>query len=372
MATDRFALSEQELETLLTSAAFAPSGGNIQPWRVVAKAGSAGRTGPDRLEIHLDKTRSTSFLDAGRYASVMALGSFTENLSIAADALGLAHKINLPEYRGIDGPVALVVFKRRRKAAPGRNPLYPWIGTRVTNRKLGDGSAVSEKDLGALGRAASSERGACRLAARGEAADREEIARILGKADVVRMFNPTLHRQMFEEVRWTAEEAERTKDGIDVATLEMPPEAIGQMGALRSFDVVKQVPPQAIEGMAQPPLVGCSHVCLLVLKKPLKPQNLFAAGRALGRVWLHATRLGLSVQPWTVLPFFLIRVDQFGGEGFSLDEQQTLRQLGRDLRAAFGVKERETPMFAFRLFRAGPPTVRSLRLPWRAFTRVEA
>src|SRR5687768_10281171 len=93
-----FVLSRAEAVELLELGSLAPSGGNIQPWRA--------RISGNRIDLSVDQTRSNSMLDVGRLVSVMALGSFLENMSIGAERLGLVHDIDV---RDIDDPEKLTI-----------------------------------------------------------------------------------------------------------------------------------------------------------------------------------------------------------------------------------------------------------------------
>ena len=361
MSTGTFELGREEIQQLAEAGGAAPSGGNIQPWRVVAKK--------NVLELYLDEKRSTSFLDVERYASILALGAFAENVSIASDALKLKYKMKTLPYKGVEQPLAQFEYSgHKNKAKPSE--FYPYVHERVTNRRLHEGPPVAEDTVDTLINAARALE-LCNLHALAAPKKKETAARILGRADGLRMFNQTLHQQMFEELRWSTEEAQKTGDGIDIATLEMPPEAAGQLGALRSYEtLVKAVPREAVEAMAMPAVMGCSHICCLTVDGDINPKNLFLAGRSLQRMWLEATRQELAIQPWAVLPFFLIRSNLFPGTGFSEVEESQLKGLGKDLRSLFGFDSGEQPLFIFRLSKAPPPSARSLRLPWRQFTRV--
>lgn len=366
MSHETFRLTPEELRRLVEAGGMAPSGGNVQPWRVSATE--------DTLAVGFDLPRATSFLDVGRLASVLALGAFVENVAIAAASLGLRFALELGDMVGDDAPLARLRFGGRRDPAEvWPHPLYPFIPERVTNRHLHEGPVLDARTIDAITAAAREPEGRCRCVALGTDEARREAARLLGATDVLRMFHREMHEQMFAELRWTPEETAATRDGIDVATLELPPEAVTQLGALRSYDlVVRAVPPEAIAGMAQQAIMGSSHVgCLAVSLSggtPLR-RGLFMAGQALARLWLTAARLGAALQPWSVLPFLVLRVRHFGGSGFSASQVSEIERLGRELEQLCGLGDGEVPIFVFRLAHAPAPSARALRLPWMQYTQ---
>jgi hypothetical protein len=74
-------LSQEEIRTLVSYAVSAPSGGNSQPWRFVARG--------SELDCYRDTTRSGSVLDFRGWFSNLAIGAAIENLHLAAAAMGI-------------------------------------------------------------------------------------------------------------------------------------------------------------------------------------------------------------------------------------------------------------------------------------------
>ena len=364
MIHETFRLTPEELRRLVEAGGMAPSGGNVQPWRVFATE--------DALAVGFDLPRATSFLDAGRLASALAVGSFVENVTIAAESLGLRFTLELGDMTDDETPLATLRFVERRDPAEvWPHPLYPFIPRRVTNRHLHEGPPIDARTIDAITAAAREPEGRCRCVALG-ASEAQAVARLLGATDVLRMFHREMHEQMFAELRWTPEESEATRDGIDVATLELPPEAVTQLGALRSHElVVRAVPPEAIAGLAERAILGSSHMACLAVSLPggtPSRRGLFMAGQALTRLWLTATRLGVALQPWSVLPFLVLRVRHFGAPGLSAAEASELERLGREMEQLWGLQAGEVPSFVFRLACAPAPSARALRLPWTRYT----
>ena len=81
------------------------------------------------------------------------------------------------------------------------------------------------------------------LHADASAAGKAKIASVLGEADVVRTFDRRFHDQMLSEMRWTPEEAERTRDGIDIYTLELPKGAMTGLKLMRNRAFVALIEP---------------------------------------------------------------------------------------------------------------------------------
>jgi nitroreductase len=345
-------LTTEEIEKLCAAGSFAPSGGNAQPWRVTVSDG--------RMEIGVDPDRG-SFLDVGGYAALFAVGGFAENVGIAAGTFGLSHNVTVDD----DG-TAVVTFTGRHD--PARNDLYDSIPERVTNRRLHEGAPLAETDVQRLVDAA----GAMVAVSTMSTVDgKRAVAEALGAADALRMRHPVMFADMVREMRWSARETQDQRDGLDLGTLELPAGTIRLLSLLRRFPWLRRLLPAGRLGDTARTLVqGCSHVCCLAVAGPAAPWSMVVAGMAMQRLWLTATRDGISVHPWTVSTLQLVRLESFGGEGFSDAEREAVKRMGADLRAAFGLEPAQTPVFVFRLSKAPPPTARSLRRPWQSYTTI--
>ena len=348
-------LRKNEIEHLVRLAGTAPSGGNVQPWKVVAHASA--------LEMYVHPTRGSGLLDVGHYASIFSLGSFLENLSLASAQLGLAHEVKIHPFEGLLKPVVTVSYWERQSPPAAEDPLYAAILQRHTNRRPHTGEPLPEARIQDL-RASIRELPFVGLSAFSERARKQRAASILGKTDALRMRHSSLFPEMMSELRWDAEEARRSADGIALSTLELPAGAVSFLRALRRYPRLRYLVPRPLfEKMSAPLVMGCSHLCSLVVRGDLSTEKLVLAGRASQRIWLAACSLGLAVQPMTVLPFLLIRAREFGGEGLSLATKHRVLLLGKALQELFAVEQNEFPLFVFRLSRASAASDRSLRLP---------
>jgi nitroreductase len=343
-------LTDEEIATLCTAGGMAPSGANAQPWRVTV-------TG-DRLVVAPGE-RPGGFLDVGRYASHLAVGCFAGNVAVAAPSLGLAAKPAVS-----DGTVEFA-FTRGQEATP--HELHGYLPQRVTNRRT-DHTGPLPADM--VTRLSEVDDGFRLVAV--DALDRKRaIAEALGAADAVRMRNGTMFAEMVAEICWSDREAVDRREGLDIRTLELPGGTARLLALLKRFPRLRTLLPAARLGDTARELVAhSSHICCLSTSSALTPDAMVAAGLALERLWLTATRDGLSVHPWTVSTFLLTRLEVFDGTGLTGAERAQVSRVGDGLRTGFGLGRDEHPVFVFRLFQAPPPAARSLRLPWQSFTTV--
>ncbi len=359
----QFKLTISEIEKLCTLGGLAPSGGNMQPWKVLIRERQI-------LELKLDEKRSISFLDIGRLASFLALGAFTENVCIAAETFGLHYNLEFGDLKNIIEPMVKITFLNRINK-PKRHPLYDVIERRVTNRRIHEGSLINDSVIRNLLDLVKNydKRFILREVHKEDA--KKEVADILGKSDGIRTLNESLFKQMMQEIRWSEEETQTTRDGLDIETLELPILVKKMLRLMKKYPQIRfTLPRQAIEDQSKPVLIGSSHICCLNMNYSVNPTALFKAGQITERIWLTATKDDLTLQPWTVLPFFLIRIHNFKGEGFSNFEQQIFTEVDKKFRKVFHFDESEIPIFIFRLNRAKSPSARALRLRWTDYTEI--
>jgi hypothetical protein len=164
------------------------------------------------------------------------------------------------------------------------------------------------------------------------------------------------------EVRWTAEEAEKERDGIDLRTLDLTAAEHAGLRMLRSPRVAELLRGwkrgHALERLTRKALLAASAVGLITSAND-SIRDRFVAGRALQRVWLTATRLGLSLQPHTASIFLFARALGGGQADFDAETMGELLGLQARLRGTF--RAQGTELFLFRLFPGCEPLARSLR-----------
>lgn len=347
-------LTTEQVRSLVDAGAWAPSAGNNQPWQFLEHEG--------RLYVFLDEARGHSRLDRQGLVPTLSMGCCVENIAVRAAGTGLGAIVR--EYPlGTDSP--LVAEISAGPTNPAREPLDALIGMRCSNRKKGDGSPLTTQEQGALLGVLDTSAG-CRLHLITDPAQLNGLADAIGFADRVRVLNPIGHAELFKhEVRWTPEEAARTADGLDLATMELSLAGRTAMRIASDPAAIKLLHEwgggagfNSISGDA---VRTSSAVMLLTAPDPGR-NSMLRVGRAAERLWLQATALGLGVHPVSS-PFFLShQVRWGGGAGFSDGERAALLRNHEDLVRLLALGQEE-PMFMARLSRAAPPSARSVRRP---------
>ncbi|MEK7705407.1 MAG: Rv1355c family protein [Myxococcota bacterium] len=348
-------LTSDEVRTLVAYGALAPSGGNVQPWRFVYRTG--------RLRCLHDVERSKNFLDFEHNATYVTFGAVAENLVLAAAAMGCTSSVT--PFPVADAPhVVCDVHLRRGAAAATPDPLAAQLAQRVTNRRAGERRPLEVSEQRLLTEAAAA-RGA-RLQLVTDPGALAQIGDILGRGDRLRMLHETMHREMFAEVRWTREDVERTRDGLDVASLELTPTDLAGMRLVSAWSVMRVVgnigAGRGLEKPSRKSIAGASAVGLLTCPGTGAASYL-AGGRGLERLWLQATALGIALQPMTAIIYVFARVLRGGGAGLSASEVDALHELRRRLGMMFELDDGCAEIMLFRLAKVEPSTARALRRP---------
>lgn len=356
-------LSDAQISGLVRYAISAPSGGNCQPWRFVYRC--------ERLECYFDRERSKTYLDFANTASYLAIGAAVENLCLAAQRMGLGCELNVFPREAEPDLVCSVGFNRSLASNSDDDALADFIGTRVTNRKLGGRSPLtaSETDmLGATARAAGAE-----LTLIVEPDRLRALGEIIARGERLRLLNGRMHHEMMDEVRWNARDVAETRDGLDVETLELTATDLAGMRLVSTWTLMDLVGKlglgRGLERPSRKSIASASAVGLLRARGKDR-RDWFQGGRALERLWLRSTAMSLAFQPMTPLLYLFARLEAGAASELNSGERRELEELRRQFDEVFPPSI-GADLMLFRVSHAAPPTARSLRRPVEAVLRIE-
>ena len=129
---------------------------------------------------------------------------------------------------------------------------------------------------------------------------RAELGTALGALDRVRFLSARLRRDLIGELRFTAAEAHASRDGIDVASLELDGADLAAMDVLRTgpaWTFLAELDRGWGLGNAARDAFATSGGASCCARRRRR-QALVEAGRGLMRLWFEATRRGLAIHPW--------------------------------------------------------------------------
>ncbi len=343
------------IEQILDVARWAPSGDNTQVWRFEI-------LDQHRIAVHGFDTREHCIYDVNGRPSQIALGTLLENIRIAASAHGLRAEIARRGGEPDDKPVFDVEFIPDSTVQP--DPLLPYIPIRSVQRRPMRMRPLLKHEKTALESAAGD---AYRIVWLEGFARKLDVAALMSRAAELRLTLPEAYRVHRDVIEWNASFSEdRVPDqaiGLDKLTLRLMRWAMQSWARVAFFNAYlagTMMPKLQLDFV---PAVACAaHFVLIARERPESVDDYVAAGRAMQRFWLTATRLGLQLQPeMTPLIFsayareriqFSEKPDSFG----------KARRLSTRLARLIG-KDTENAVFMGRIGAGRAATARSLRLP---------
>ncbi|MBG9375042.1 Rv1355c family protein [Panacibacter sp. DH6] len=359
-AGDAVQPSFETLKKIVTDAGLAPSSGNDQPWRFLYKDG--------RVLLFHDISRSYSFGDYRNMAAYTSLGSAIENFVLSAQQSGLGVSTTLFPLKDNQQLIASLTFADANHKDVESNEftgLADYLDKRCTNRKVTQRQAISLPDLDKLSKMVPWFSGA-NLQWVTDVHQLTQVGKIISAVDRMRLMHPHGHYDFFHrEMRWSDKEAMEKRNGMDVHTLELPPEALIALNIMKDPEVIKTVREidgaQALRSASLPHAATSSAIGLLSMPS-YTPADFVIGGRIAQRLWLQSTEMNIAFQP-LIAPLYLFPRIIFGnGEDlppYMIDELQILRQ--QFLQIFPGSNERGE-VFLFRIFKAADVEKRSLRL----------
>ncbi len=340
------------IKKILESAILAPSGDNCQPWSLIVKG--------NQINIINLSERDTSLFNFCQRASLIAHGALIENILIASSASG--YNIKLRPFPDNLNP-NLIATVELGKSEVRDESLYPYITQRATNRKPYKSIPLTAKQRNTLlNTSLVFANAGVKLV---EELDRKAfIAEAIALTDRLVFENPYLHSFLFEHIRWTEEEALKTRDGLYIKTLELSaPQAIGFrllknwsiLQALNKFGLSKIAAKQAEKLCLSASAIG------IIIVDGNTDEDFLTGGRLVQRLWLEATRMGLAFQPMTGLTFLIQRVLAKETKEISTEHIRLIMNAFDSIVSAFNLSK-ESMVMLFRIGHSSPPAARSLRL----------
>jgi nitroreductase len=342
----------ETIGALLKAGVQAPSGDNMQPWRF--------HWDGDLLDLILDAKRDESLFNVRQLASFVALGAVVENLALAASTYGYRAELQYFPAGSSSDVVTRIQF--HGGAEPG--PLAAAIFERCVNRRSYDRRAtLAPETIAAITNEATlfPGIGICWVT---DLERRKRLAKIAARGDRLLFENPEVHGHLFSCIRWTQNEAERTRDGLPITTLELSGVDALMFPKLKHWSLVRRLNLlglSRVAAMKSGALIRGSSAVGLITVPDASPEAFLQAGRAFQRVWLRATLEKLSFQPMT--GFVLLQLRCLLGDHHGLTEEQVelLASTGKELTTVFAGVAGKMPALMFRIGKAKAPSGRTLR-----------
>jgi len=345
-------MQAHQYTTILEAATHAPSGDNSQPWCFTI----AG----DEISIYHRKGQDKSLYDFKQRGSYIAHGALIENILIASGSYGCHGEVET--FPGEADCTAKITFTR----VPQReDPLAPFITIRTTNRKPYDNKPLSQEQREELTESVKAFPGVS-FTMKEEKADIAALAHAVSLNEQLVMENRTLHDCLFSVIRWSKQE-ERSTSGIYIKTMELPAPAIPVFKIARFWQCLRLLNLLGFSKTARKrnakKYASSSGIGALILTSSEDTEYL-NAGRAFQRLWLTATKLGLSIQPITAIPYLAMFLsDGDNATVFSEEHRACIMDEYRTITDIFAVTPKQHVAMLFRIGFGGEPSAHSYKLP---------
>jgi hypothetical protein len=325
----------------------APSGGNVQPWRIDA--------GPDAITIRL-APEHTSTMDVGYRGSAVAVGAAVFNAKVAAAAHRKLGPVSISE--GASGALLHATLELRDATDPQLAGLYDAMLAREANRRLGIAEPIPGDTVELLHAAAEREGARLHLVTKSDEISR--AATILAEADRARYLTPKLHAEMIAELRWPGDPHPYT--GIDIRSLEFEPGEFAVVDILRRPEVMANLArwnAGSALGDGTRRQVAASSAVAVISVPGGSLADYARGGSAVEAVWITAQQRGLAVQP--VSPIFLYARGTGDLTEVSTAYADELRGLQEEFVQLVGLPTDAAIALVLRIAVSEPASVRSLR-----------
>lgn len=352
-----YKLSDSELTEIVEKANTAPSGGNCQPWKWIFDQSGV-------LHLIHDKSKSESLLDYLGTGSLIAFGAALEIIKLVAADMGIDITTHSHINDFDENLIASIVFNSKSDIALSipHGDLVKGIGLRCTNRKNGKRELIEANKLLTF-ESLSKEEGVS-VEIIDDLENIKKLIPIVGGMDRLRLLHDQGYRDFMSEIRWSDEEALETKDGIDIATLEMGNAERAAMGLVRDPGTVEFFRKNdlgfGLTKISDQTFLSSSAV-MMFQTDDYNPESFLKVGAALQRVWIEVNRLGYSMQPISASLFIFHRVIREIETGFTENEKRMIVQFKNELNQIFNKDLRKQEVFMVRINKADEPSMRAFR-----------
>lgn len=355
-AAEAIILDKENIEDIVAQACWAPSGGNVQPWKWIYKNGI--------LSLFHDVHYSYSFLDFKNRGSLIGLGAALENVVQRAVYCGYKAEIEILAKDFDDKFIAQIQFFANEDGSRNEfSDLGADLNLRLTNR-------LKSKELKPIDEELKSKislhlEGSDFAVKWLEGEKLKKMAQIVGAVERQRILDPWGHKDFIAEARWTKEEAESTCNGVDLRTLDLNESDLVGFKLIKDAEAITHLrnwdKGKALIKMSTDSIENSSALALVYTNNH-SAESVLNGGRIVERLWVYLNKMGLAYQPVSPATFMFARlgIDDPSSSPYLVKE---LRKLRREYLDLLELPESVNDLFLARLFYAKEPAVKSLRKP---------
>lgn len=346
------------IKKILEYAVNAPSGNNSQPWKFEIKE--------NKIYIHNVLDGDVTPYNFDQKGSYIAHGALIENISIIAAKRGYEAKTELFPNKNNPDNIAIISLE---KGVAKEDPLFNYIADRATNRRMYKKTPLKPEHKDEILKSEKEVIGGGEIRLLDGREEIEKIAWALGLHERLIFENQMIHNIVFSSILWSEKENFEKRKGLYIKTKfpDTPSFLLPVMKIFGKWSIVKILNkigfPEKIHKQSAASCISSSALCAILVNNE-ENENFLRGGRLLQRIWLKATKLGLSIQPMTGIPYLARRIFSGNPDGFSPEQIKIIKQADEIIDGIFN-KDNKTMVMIFRIGYDEKPPVKTLKLPPR-------
>lgn len=359
-------LSDLQVKQIIEAAIRAPSGGNYQPWQWALKNNT--------LLLFYALDGNPVFLGWGNISASVALGACLENAVLEAKKMKLDAKVEVFPDKNIKELVAQIKFFPEKSSDSRMLEMANGINLRCTNRKLVKRPYIDPLILDELKNLAKETDGADLRFFTSEQ-DLSNIGEVLGELEKLRLLEKGGQLDFSDEIRWSDEENNARRDGVDINTLDVSNSEKAGLRIAKEGDVIQLVNKwgggNAFKKLIKKSVDSSGAIGILSMDGQTL-SDYFNGGRVLERIWITSNLRGLAFQPLSSSVYVYARLIQGKGDNISEEGQKKLWAIRPKFEETFKTKPSNGDILIFRLTKADAPSIKTLRRPLEAvFNKID-
>ena len=348
---------DKRIKTILEYGIMAPSGDNCQPWKF--------KIDGLNVDLYNDPDSDTSLYNLKQRASLIAHGALLETIRLAAPSVGLQSTQQLlPDPKNINY-IARLSFN---EGPTTKSDLFKAIPKRHTNReryqpvKISDGQIEGWRNL--------AKRSGEKVWIGHQSEQIFHLAELLSINDRLVFEVADLHRFLFEQIRWSDNDAQKTGDGLDIKTLGLNTMDRLSFPFLKNhglISILNKVGFSRIVQLKSGQLLKTASAIAVVTIPGTAAEDYILGGMLWQRLLLQLASDGLNAQPIAGLACLI----QAGSENLlsgkiTQNQKKQLSSARKELLKLTGCDDSSAIIAMFRIG-LGPQVTRSLRRPLVSF-----
>lgn len=336
-------LTDSIFTDLVAKASLAPSADNMQPW-AFCKANNS-------IEVYCVNLRMLPTDVMGMFTWI-SIGAAIQNIVLAASSYNLTADVS---YKENGETAAIITFTNNAK----KSHLVDSINRRTTNRAAFESESIDDKLIKELDKSITGFD--AKLFWTKSAKDLKKMANFDAHLSYIRLEHKPLHDELFEILRFNNKQNESLRFGLNFESLGVPKFAVSFAKLLQYWSINKIVSSLGVGRLVAKQLSnklkknGC--ICLITTLGRNRVCYM-ESGRALQNFWLTATSLGLSAQPYGVIPQYFTKND-VEPETFLAKYNNAINSIKEPFYNIFQGAENEFPSIVLRIGWAKKQSARS-------------